>query len=197
MKNLKSKLKSRPVLLLIFTIIVVILLFVAFKFLLPGGAKPKTPAPENQATLLEEKEVLLSFDPNTVTASAGGKVNADIKIDAGDAAVSYVKLDVSFDPSVLSNVTVTPFKDPTSALSYSFISDVDTRNASKGSIVITYTLINGAAEQKGRGVLAKFSGVYKGGKETTVSLFSDSAVATKNPNYKLTVGRVNLDIFPR
>lgn len=197
MNNLKSKLKSRPVLLLLFAFIVIIAIFLIVRFLLPGENQNKTPEPEKQTLQLEQKVVLLAFSPNTITASNGGKINADITIDAGDAAVSYVKLDISYDPEVFSNVTLTPFKDPTSALSYSLIPEVDTKNSSKGSIVATYTLINGAVAQKGKGVLAKFSAVYKGGEESTVTIFPDSTVATKDSSYTINVGRVNLDVFPR
>lgn len=195
MNNLKSKLTSRPALFLIFALFVVAAVLVIVKFLLPNADQPNTSQTPNVP--LEQKEVLLAFSPNTVTASAGGKVNADITIDAGDAAISYVKVDISYDPQIFSNVTVTPFKDPTSALSYSMIAGVDTTNASKGSIVATYTLINGAEPQKGKATLAKFSATYKGGKEATITIFPDSTVATKESSYTINVGRVNLDVFPR
>ncbi len=162
---------------------------------LPSGNKSSTPTdttPTGQA--LEEKEVLLYFNPNTITASSGGKISADIMIDAGDTPISYVGLEIAYDQNTLSNVTIAPFQDPSSALSNSFISSV--KSNTLGNTVIAYTLVNGATQQKGKAILAKLQATYKGAKETTVTIFPDSTVSTKS-NYRINVGRVNLDIFPR
>ena len=115
-------------------------------------------------------------------------------IDAGDAPISYVGLEIAYDTSALSNVTITPFQDPSSSLSNSLISSV--KSNTLGNTFITYTLVNGATQQKGKAILAKFQATYKGTKETTVTIFPDSTVSTKS-NYRINVGRVNLDIFPR
>lgn len=152
----------------------------------------------NQTTIpaLIQKEVILGFDPNTLTASAGGKVNSDITVNAGDAGISYVMIDLSYDPKLFTNVTVTPFKDVNSAISASFLPEVITNDTQNGKISISYTLINGAIEQKGTAILAKFSATYKGGAGGTVTLTPNSIVATKSSVNNLQVGRVNLNVNP-
>jgi len=185
--------RKKPILLLILVVACVIGVIFLVNFFVVEKNKV-TPAESPTNVSLEEKEVLLYFNPNTITASSGGKISADIMIDAGDAPVSYVGLEVTYDTNALSNVTITPFQDPSSALSSSLISSV--KSNTSGNTFITYTLVNGATQQKGKAILAKFQATYKGGKETTVTIFPDSTVSTKS-NYRINVGRVNLDIFPR
>lgn len=187
--------KKKPFIFLLLAFIGIIVLIIAVNMFLPSGNKSSTPTdttPTGQA--LEEKEVLLYFNPNTITASSGGKISADIMIDAGDTPISYVGLEIAYDPNTLSNVTITPFQDPSSALSNSFISSV--KSNTLGNTIISYTLVNGATQQKGKAILAKFQGTLKENKPTTVSIFPDSTVSTKS-NFRINVGRVNLDIFPR
>lgn len=188
------KFKLKPVVLLIIAFVgIVALILIVNSFL--GGKNSETNTPG--ALQVEEKEALLYFTPNTITASFGGKITSEIKVDAGDTPVSYIKVAISYDPKLLSNVTLMPVKDPTSAISNSMISEVENTDLAKGTITLTYTLINGAYQQKGQAILAKFSANYVGDGETSVQILPESLVSTKSQEYKITTGRVNLDIFPR
>lgn len=175
---------------LLVTIIAVVLIVTSLQLSKSGKLYNQKPV-----ATLPAKQVLLFFKPNTLTVSQNGSFTADLAINAGDGAVNSITTDIAYDPAVLKNVKVTPYKDKTSALSYSFDSKVTSETP--GQTTITYSLINGAISQKGTGIIAKISGTYAGKTTAIITLAQESSVTTDSTEYTLNLGRVNLELLPR
>lgn len=132
-------------------ILTVVLLAVALRpvFFKPSGDSPQevsltvTPTPPAYT--------LLSLSPNPVTTTAAGG-NVEVVIDTKENSVTGVQLELSYDPAVLTNVTLTPgefFPNATTLLD-----SVDTATGR-----VTYALVITPAQTpvKGQGVVARIN----------------------------------------
>jgi hypothetical protein len=72
----------------------------------------KGPAPTGTVTQVsptpDVAHSVLSLSPNPVNVTAGGRGTVEVNLDTSDNAVTAVQLELSYDPKVLRNVTVTP-----------------------------------------------------------------------------------------
>lgn len=180
---------------LIIFLVLILFVLIAGLLLISGyqrGNMPKTPSSSQTVNA----EIRLSFIPNTLYAKPDQKVASDIVFNAGDVAVQSVTVSVSYDPTKIKDVKVTPYSDPNSALSYSLVAlPVVETSSSEGLTVITYKLVSQGAPQKGQGIIAKFEGTLISA-PTNVNFDQTSSAVSSESNTNLSVGMVNLNIFP-
>lgn len=188
MKNMKR----RDQILLLSVIGVLLVLFVISTgwFLLKNSSNTSTPPPSS--SIPESGDVMLSFKPNIISAKIGQTVTSDVIYDAGTNPTSNLIIKVTYDPKVITNVQITPYKDPTSAISYSFEKNMSMSSYQNGTVTLALNLVKGAVAQKGRGIVAKLSATVVSSPATISFSPEVSASSPSNPN--LTVGRINLDI---
>lgn len=138
-------------------------------------------------------DVTLSFKPNIVSAQNGKAVGASIFYDAGLNPTTNMTITITYDPKKLKNVAITPYKDPSSALSYSFEKDASLtqENSQNGTATLALKLVPGATAQKGKGIVARVTAIVISS-PAAISLSPDSSA--QNASTNLTLGRINLDI---
>jgi hypothetical protein len=188
-----NKPSKKRLIIFLFTIIIVIILAVlTLNNLRSGKSIIQLPGQEKKTTA----ETRLSFVPNTLYANPNQKVAADIVFDAADSPTNSLTLSVTYDPSKIKDVKITPYKDPNSALSYSLVALPEVQTSSAGGLTnTTYKFISQGAPQKGRGIVAKFEGTLISA-PTDINFDQTSNATSSESSTNLSVGMVNLNIFP-
>lgn len=174
------------------TVIIIILVLSVFAIYSFWKSKTQNQIPKQTVNT----EARISFVPNTLYTKPNQKIASDIVFDAGNTPISSVTLSVSYDARKVTNVTVTPYKDPNSALSYSLVAlpQVQT-NLANNTTVITYKFVSRSSGQKGKGIIAKFSGTIVSA-PVNINFSQNSSATSSDSNTNITVGMVNLNVFP-
>lgn len=167
--------------------------FLARKQLVPPVTVTPTPAPEQEAPTM-----MLSFVPNILKVSPGGAIKSDVEFNTLGNPTKKVSVVVSYDPNQVTNASLIPVKDPTSALSYSFNLIAGTREVDPNNGILSQTFIIPATipAAKGHGIVARFTGTLKPGVTSTVIRISNSSSATSPSISRVVLGKVNLEINP-
>lgn len=160
-----------------------------------GGNKPA----QNPVINSQKPTMMLSFIPNTISVTPGNSFSANIDFDTYGNPANGVKVVVQYDPGQIQNVRLIPVKDPTSALSYAFnqIAGMVVNDPASGTIKRTYVLSTGIPEQKGHGIIAKFTGKLSSGVKSAVVQITAESTASSKTFSPIVLGRVNLNINPQ
>lgn len=166
-----------------------IFLFIQKKPTKLGQISP-APTPEQ-----ETPTMMISFTPNLLTIKQNSAFSANIQFDSFGNPVNEITIFVTYDPTQVTNVKLTPVKDPTSALSFAFSLAAGSyeHNPAAGTISHTIIVPRNIPAPKGRGILAKVTGTLtKGTTRTTVSLSKGSTASSAGS--RLVLGKINLEI---
>lgn len=162
------------------------------KITIPGITPSPTPTPEQ-----EEPNMILMFDPNTLTVSENASFSANVLFDTYGNSTDGVTLVISYDPNAISNVKISPVKDATSALSYALFPYTSSEDMATGMISQSFGISENLPEQKGSGIIAKVTGRLNSGIESTIIRIDASSSATSRELERVVLGKVNLDITAR
>jgi hypothetical protein len=108
----RSKYMPRKTLALISGLVLVTV--VLFVIALRTNKAPQAPQTQNttqqaaQPTPTTPAHSVLSLSPNPVNVAVGGKGSVAVNIDTSDNAVTAIQLELAYDPTMISNVQVTP-----------------------------------------------------------------------------------------
>lgn len=154
------------------TISVVALLFIASS---PWRAPSPTQPPVVKASPTPNQAfTVFSLSPNPVVVSGSKPTDVAVMIDTGINVVDTVQFELVYDPSVVTNVTVTPGTFlPNPAV---LLNKVDQQ---KGTINLAYGISPGDKGKSGTGTIATvtFTAIAQPGKTTPVS-FNQSTTRT-------------------
>lgn len=184
------KKKNQAIILIIICILLILFALSTGWFFMQNSGNNTTTQPSSSVP--ESGDVMLSFKPNIIPAKIGQVVTSDIVYNAGTNPTSNLVITVTYDPKLITNVQIVPYKDPTSAVSYSLEKNMSMSSYQNGTVTLALQLVQGAVAQKGHGIVAKLTATVISN-PATISFSPDVSAATpSNPN--LTVGRVNLEI---
>ena len=140
-----------------------------------------TPSGTNQTSREIVYSTEMRFAETEITAQAGKTVSVDIEIDTHGKAVSGATIAIQYNPNIMSNVTLTQVKDPTSAIANSFES-VDSRNLD-GQTILFLNAPDSTPEQKGSGTIARLTFTPKAtnATQTEITLGPSSTFNTRVP----------------
>lgn len=190
-KNLTAKIKQNqtPLLIILLTILTGFLVIIAL-----APKKPTvTPPITVQKPTPNPAQTSLSIVPSQ--AQTGATKTLDVMVDSGGNSVTWVQLEMSFDPKLMTNVVVTPgtyIKTPTELLK-----KVDYAN---GRISYVLGIQIGGTGSKGSGAVAHISYQEAGAKGQKVEIkflpktlvtsgsFATSALK-KTTDYSYTIGQ--------
>jgi hypothetical protein len=112
LQKMRSFIGKRKVLLALGIAVAVIIIIAIIWALVSNSKKPsnQTSTPSLPGSIL--------FSPASVEVVPGGMGSADIMINTGGNPVIGAEIAISYNPKLISEVTLTPFKDTHSALSY-------------------------------------------------------------------------------
>lgn len=111
LQKLRSLLLQKKVLVIIGIVIVIIVVAILALFFLQNKKTAKI-------THTSSLPGSILFEPSTIAAIPGQSTSANIMINTGGNPVIGAEIAVSYNPKLISDVTLTPFKDTHSALSY-------------------------------------------------------------------------------
>lgn len=199
MDNLEPKKTKNKQLILTGIIFIVVLLsiagisFLVRKQIVPPVTVTPTPTPEQ-----ETPTMMLSFTPNIVKVAPNGNIKSDIEFNTLGNPSKKVSVVVSYDPKQVTNTSLTPVKDPTSALSYSFNLIAGTRDTDPKNGILSQTFIipQSIPAAKGHGIIARFTGTLQPGVTTTVIKITNTSSATSPTISRVVLGKVNLEVNP-
>lgn len=114
----------------------------------------------NETTNTLSGSILL--EPSSVTGKPGQKITAGVMVNTGGKQIKGVVIGIKYNPIIVENITLTPFKDQNSALSYSLTSSsqafIDSKN---GGAMLTLTLPKDIISLSGVGKIAELSFTIK------------------------------------
>lgn len=144
----------------------------------------------------ETPDMILSFNPNILNVSAGGNFTANIQLDTYGNPINSLTVAISYNPSEIDNIRLTPIKDPTSALSYAFnlIAGTQQNNPALGTITQTFNIPKSIPTPKGRGSIARITGKLKPGVKNTIIRFTSGTTTESTIMKRVILGKVNLKI---
>lgn len=70
--------------------------------------QPNQPDSQQPSPTVSVAQTVLSLSPNPASVAANGAGTIDVMINTGENQVSGVQLEISYDPAIISNLTVTP-----------------------------------------------------------------------------------------
>ena len=158
-KSVSSKLKKNqtPLLIIILTVLTAFLVIIAI------APKNQTlPTPPVVKTPVIPAETALSFGNAT---SSGGVDNVDVIANTGTNKMTGVQLELSFDPKLITNISITPGTLIPSPVE--LLKNIDYTN---GRITYVSAIPIGGAGVKGNGVVAHISFTEAGAKGQTISI---------------------------
>lgn len=194
--NARKHTRRKQLLLILFLGVLIVGCVISIKFVfvkkesLTVSPSP-TPTPEQ-----ETPTMMLSFSPNMLTISQNGSFQSNITFDTLGNATNGISVVVSYDPTQIENVRLTPVKDPNSALSSSLnmIAGTPYSDVSKGIVSQTYSIPKSIPAQKGKGIIATFSGTLKKGVTNTVVKIDNTSSASSPTISRVVLGKINLEI---
>lgn len=149
--RLKKYITKRNI--LIASIVTVILIF-SFTFLLLSNKKTSTPP----STLTSEISGSLGFETPEIYITPGVRQDVNIFMNTGGKPIEGIILSISYNPKLLTNVTLVQSKDQYSALSNALgIAGRIENNTTSGNILTTFVLPKGASAFAGSGKIATIS----------------------------------------
>lgn len=182
--NIQTLFKNRMLLAVI--IIIVCGLLLAFLFnknnTLQLGSKI------SPTVIPQKPQMMLEFTPSS-TSAVNSTFSANLVFDSYGNPAAGVTVVISYKPNEVASLTLTPFKDPTSAISNA----LDTTFASSVPGVITriFAVPQKTPEQKGRGIIGVIRGKLQPKVKTTTVLISINSKAVSR-----TLPYVNLGVTP-
>jgi hypothetical protein len=98
------------------------------------------------------------IDPSSVVGKPRQKITADVMVNTGGKQIKGITVGIKYNPQLIDNITLTPFKDPHSALSYALTPLANAFNDSKnGRIILTLILPTEIKSLSGVGKIAELS----------------------------------------
>ncbi len=187
----------------------IVIAIVAIMFLIIGGTlfnsmlrkivKNNDTVTKNSAKEPLSGSVLLS--PSTVVGTPGQKSSVDVMINTGGKKIAGVKVAITYNPQVIENVSLTPFKDKTSALAYSLEQQGEIINDSKiGEVMIVLKLPTGMQDLAGTGKIAELSFAVKPLKvaltstDVTVTTLTGFLSSTEGEHTNITKNRLSVTL---
>lgn len=159
-------------------LVTVILFVIALKSNKPQQA-PQVANPQHNAMQPEptsQAHTVLSLSPNPVNVAPGGQGSVAVNIDASDNAVTAIQLEIAYDPTIISNVQVTPgplFQNP--------VVLINKNNVQAGRFTYAYGIQPNRPTIAGTGAVAMITFTAKnvGGKQTQLALLPSSLVTAR------------------
>jgi hypothetical protein len=153
LQNLRSLLLQKKVLVIIGIVIVVIIIVILALFFSQNKKTVKTnSSPSLPGSIL--------FDTATINAIPGQSTSANIMINTGGNPVIGAEIAISYNPKLISDVTLTPLKDTHSALSYA-LNQIGENQIYDDGIVMNLRLPASTPPQAGIGKVAVLSFTVK------------------------------------
>lgn len=146
-------------------IAIVCILFLALAsiiFTVLYSQNPKTSPTEKSQSSENKISGSVVFEPSSIELAGGKKGKVDILLNSAGKKISGVKVAIEYNPLILENVELTPYKDETSALSYSLEEvNKNVKDASKNTMIMTLSLPQGIQDLAGTGKIAELSFTVK------------------------------------
>jgi hypothetical protein len=160
-------------------LVTVILFIVALR----AGQQPAAPSTPTNTTAQTAPQpttpahTVLSVGPNPLTVAPGTQGSAQVTIDASDNDVTAIQLEIGYDPTVLSNVKVTPgtlIQNPAVL--------IDKNDPQTGRYTYAFGITPNGTPIKGAGTAATITFTVKAGavaKQTQLGLLPTSLVTAR------------------
>lgn len=160
----------------------VIITLILFVFALRSSNQTKAPVQPPpppvvaNPTAATPAHSVLSISPNTITVQPGGLGSADVVIDTSDNPVTAVQLEISYDPSLLSNVKVV-----TGPLFQNPVVLINKNDPATGQLTYAFGITPNHPTVSGIGTVATISFTAKNvpGKQTSLTLLPKSLVTAR------------------
>jgi hypothetical protein len=162
-------------------VLVTVILFIVALRAGQSQNAPSTPTTNTTAQTAPQPttpaHTVLSVGPNPLTVAAGTQGSAQVTIDASDNDVTAIQLEIGYDPTVLSNVKVTPgtlIQNPAVL--------IDKNDPQAGRYTYAFGITPNGTPIKGTGTAATITFTVKAGavaKQTQLGLLPTSLVTAR------------------
>jgi len=160
----------------------VIVTIVLFIIALRAGEQSQAPSNTQQLTMKKPTpavpaHTVLQLGPNPLTVGPYQQGSVSVNINTSDNDVTAVQLELGYDPTIISNVKVTPgplFTNP--------VILIDKNNSTTGRYTYAFGITPNAQPVKGTGVVATITFTANAsavGKETQIGLLPTSLVTAR------------------
>ncbi|MBI3093110.1 MAG: hypothetical protein HYZ02_02640 [Candidatus Levybacteria bacterium] len=175
------------------TLTLIIILVIVTGILVALAVTPqKTPAPVVVApTPTPAAQTLLSFSPNPLLISSAS-ASVDVAVDTGNNALTAVQLELSYDPTVITSIKLTPasfFPNPVVLLE-----NIDAKNG-KISYALGIAPIDNPQKGQGAVVTVSFATNLKAGQQTQISFLPKTLVSASQVAASVLKSASNLTIL--